>query len=80
MATENTRTERLKFDELKVGMCVRYEFAKSRINEDEELGQGSGKIHQITPHLVVIDNGKYKTTATRIEMRLGRFACWAVRG
>ncbi len=66
--------KQLKFEQLKTGQKVRFELAASRqgvVAEDEETG-GKGTILQVTKHLVVIWNGKYRTTGTEVEMKQGR--------
>jgi len=70
--------KQLRFEELKVGMKVRFEHIEARKGpapEDEEKG-GEGIVRQITPHLVVFWNGKYHATGTRIEMLQGRLSVW----
>lgn len=69
------RTERselydraLRFDEFDVGMRVRFEHVRARNSADDEECRGLGTVEQVTDHIVVINNGKYRVTAQRSEM------------
>lgn len=63
------RTEQgLTFDELQVGMKVRFEHIRARNAAEDEECTGLGTVEQVTDHIVVINNGKYRVTAQRKEM------------
>ena len=75
-ATTQTQVQRLTFDVIEVGMKVRYEDVTARQSDDSSEANGSGTVYQKTQHLVVIDNGKYKVSGSRISIRLGWFKVW----
>lgn len=60
----------LTFNEINRGDEL--EYSRSYTKADDAVGStGTARVHQKTQHLIVLDNGKYKTCWTKADVRQG---------